>query len=135
QDKILGNEAERAALGLSGESIAVKNPISEDFAILRMSLLPSLAQNLSHNVRHGNAHGQIFEIGLGHYRQGQAYLETQRLAFALWGSAPALWAQKIPAVYRLKSAIENLLRAFAPTAKWQWKTPETATAFLHPNQS
>jgi phenylalanyl-tRNA synthetase beta chain len=136
QEKVLGAPEERAAFGLSGmESIAVKNPVSEDFAIMRMSLLPSLVQNLSHNTRHGNLAGQIFEIGRGHYRGGGKYLEDQRLGFALWGSETALWSQKVPAVYRLKSYIENLLRAFAPTAKWQWKNIETPLAFLHPSQS
>jgi phenylalanyl-tRNA synthetase beta chain len=136
QERVLGSDEDRTALGLKGmDPIVVKNPVSEDFAILRMSLLPSLVQNLSHNTRHGNLAGQIFEIGRGHYAQAGKYLEDQRLGFALWGSEASLWAQKIPAVYRLKSHMENLLKAFAPAAKWQWRNIEAPMAFLHPSQS
>lgn len=136
QDDVLGTEAERATLGVSGvEPIAVKNPVSEDFAVMRLSLLPSLVQNVSHNLRHGNLNGQIFEIGRGHYKRDNEYHEDVRLGFAVWGSATDLWGAKAPAVYRLKSSIENVLQVFAPAGKFQWKTLETSLAYIHPSQS
>ena len=135
QDSVLGSSAERTALGLSGlEEISVRNPISEDFAVMRMSTLPSLVQNVSHNLRHGNLHGQLFEVGKGHYRRDGQYSEDQRLGFAMWGAPQTLWAQKVPAVYRLKSLVENLLEVFAPGGKWQWKSLESALAVIHPGQ-
>ena len=136
QADVLGSDEERKALGLSGvQEIAVKNPISEDFAVMRMSTLASLVQNVSHNLRHGNLFGQLFEVGRGHYLNNGQYLEDLRLGFAMWGSEQALWSQKVPAVYRLKAYIENLLEVFVPGAKWQWKSLESPLAFLHPGQS
>jgi len=136
QDDVLGSAQERAGLGLTGVTeIAVKNPISEDFAIMRMSLLPSLVQNVSHNIRHGNLAGQVFEIGRGHYSHDGKYLEDMRLGFALWGEGTDLWGKKAPAVYRLKTHLENLLKTFVPSGKWQWKTLEQPLAFVHPSQA
>ncbi len=133
QDDVLGS---MEALGLSSaEEITVKNPISEDFAVMRLSTLPSLVQNVSHNLRHGNLYGQVFETGKGHYRQNGQYTEDQRLGFALWGTPQALWSQKVPTVYRLKSLIENLLEVFVPGGKWQWKSSESSLALIHPGQS
>jgi phenylalanyl-tRNA synthetase beta chain len=135
QNEVLGTQEERAGLGLVGrEEIPVKNPISEDFAILRLSTLPSLVQNVSHNLRHGNLSGQVFEIGKSHYRQNGQYLEEPRLGFALWGQPLGLWSQKAPPVYRLKSFVENLLEVFAPGSKWQLKSLESPLAFIHPGQ-
>lgn len=135
QNEVLGSMEERVALGLAGvEEISVRNPISEDFAVMRMSTLPSLVQNVSHNLRHGNSYGQLFEVGKGHYRANGQYLEDQRLGFALWGAPQALWAQKVPAVYRLKSLIENLLEVLMPGGKWQWKSLESSLALIHPGQ-
>ncbi|MBY0385157.1 phenylalanine--tRNA ligase subunit beta, partial [bacterium] len=135
QESVVGSPTERGALGLSGlEDIAVKNPISEDFAVMRLSTLTSLVQNVSHNLRHGNLTGQIFEVGKGHYRHDGKYLEDQRLGFALWGAPQVLWAQKIPTVFRLKSFVENLLEVFAQGSKWQWKALEAPPALVHPGQ-
>lgn len=91
-------------------------------------------QNVSHNLRHGNLQGQIFEIGKGHYRKDQSYLEDQRLGFSIWGQTQALWADKVPDVYRLKSFIDNLLEVFLSGSKWQWKPLQTETALFHPGQ-
>ncbi len=135
QDTVLGSQDERKALGLAGvEEIAVRNPISEDFAVMRLSTLPSLVQNVSHNIRHGNSYGQLFEVGKGHYHKDGQYQEDQRLGFAMWGTPQALWAQKVPAVYRLKSFIENLLEVFAPGGKGQWKSLDSSLALIHPGQ-
>ncbi len=135
QNAVLGLPGERAALGLlDTEEIAVRNPISEDFAVMRMSTLTSLVQNVSHNLRHGNLHGQLFEVGKGHFRLNGNYAEDQRLGFAMWGAPQALWAQKVPAVYRLKSFIENLLEVFVPGGKWQWRGLEVPLALIHPGQ-
>jgi phenylalanyl-tRNA synthetase beta chain len=135
QDDVLGAPNERVALGLNGlEPINVRNPVSEDFAVMRMSLLPSMVQNVSHNLRHGNLSGQIFELGRGHYKHNGQYLEDSRLSFALWGSPTDMWGKNVPAVFRLKSAIENLLEVFGQGSKWQWKTLEAPLAFIHPSQ-
>jgi phenylalanyl-tRNA synthetase beta chain len=47
----------------SDELVAIANPLSETFAVLRPSLLPGLVDSLSHNRRHGQRDVRLFELG------------------------------------------------------------------------
>ncbi|MBC8131636.1 MAG: phenylalanine--tRNA ligase subunit beta, partial [Deltaproteobacteria bacterium] len=58
----------RAALVALGDptlaaAIAVKNPISADYEVMRTSLLPGLAEAARRNVAHGVADVRLFEVG------------------------------------------------------------------------
>lgn len=54
-----------AALGDRGltEGIAVKNPISADYEVMRTSLLPGLIEAARRNLAHGVADVRLFEVG------------------------------------------------------------------------
>ncbi len=53
-----------AVLGAGGEApVALANPLSEKFAVMRPSLLPGLIDAVSHNRRHGWRDVRLFEIG------------------------------------------------------------------------
>jgi phenylalanyl-tRNA synthetase beta chain len=57
-------EAGNAAPFLNGDApVALANPLSEKFAVMRPSLLPGLIEALSHNRRHGRPDIRLFEIG------------------------------------------------------------------------
>lgn len=119
----------------ASEPIAIKNPITEDFAVMRSSLLPSLLNNLSHNIRHGNLQGQIFEIGQAFNTVGGTYAEEKRLALVAWGQDAGVWGKNQHPVYRLKSIIDNLLEVFiGKSGKWEWVTTTQSIGLLHPNQ-
>jgi len=45
------------------DGIAVKNPISADYEVMRTSLLPGLAEALRRNLARGNADARLFEVG------------------------------------------------------------------------
>ena len=84
---ITGEEA------VAGDSIRVRNPLSERHAVLRRGLVGSLLDVLASNERHGRDDVAIFEVGKG-YAAGAdgSPAEWWRLAFLLAGAAvPASW--------------------------------------------
>jgi phenylalanyl-tRNA synthetase beta chain len=76
-------------LGASNKPIAIANPLSEKFVVMRPSLLPGLVDAVSHNRRHGRADVRLFEIGTRFSPDG----ETRGAAFAWTGLAtPDHWS-------------------------------------------
>lgn len=77
-------EATAAAPFLSGGApIALANPLSETFAVMRPSVLPGVIDAISHNRRHGRADVRLFEIGTAFGATG----ERRSLAAAWTGQA------------------------------------------------
>jgi phenylalanyl-tRNA synthetase beta chain len=84
EDRPAAGEAPR-----EGGQITVTNPLSLDHAILRQSLVGSLALVVDSNVRHGQPDVAVFEIGKGYGRVGADTREWWRLGIALSGSFDA----------------------------------------------
>ncbi len=82
---------ERAAAQPFDEApVAIANPLSETFAVLRPSLLPGLIDSLSHNRRREQHDLRLFEVGT---RFTQAHGETRTVAIGLAGqAAPGHWS-------------------------------------------
>lgn len=79
-------EAKAAEPFLAGNApIALANPLSELFAVMRPSLLPGIIDAVSHNRRHGRPDVRLFEIGTRFSPTG----ETRGVAFAWTGLATA----------------------------------------------
>ncbi|MSO35361.1 MAG: phenylalanine--tRNA ligase subunit beta [Acidobacteria bacterium] len=79
-------EAAAAEPFLGGDApVALANPLSEKFAVMRPSLLPGLIDAVSHNRRHGRRDVQLFEIGTRFSPRG----ETRGAGFAWTGLATA----------------------------------------------
>jgi phenylalanyl-tRNA synthetase beta chain len=75
-----------------GDPIGVTNPLSQDHAFLRRSLVGSLARIAESNVRHGTDDIAMFEVGKGYGRVGDEPREWWRLGIALSGAfEPAAW--------------------------------------------
>ena len=83
-------EARHAEPFLGGDRpVALANPLSEKFAVMRPSLVPGLVDAVSHNRRHGRRDIQLFEIGTRFSPRG----ETRALALAWTGLAtPDHWS-------------------------------------------
>ncbi len=101
-------EATAAEPFLAGlDPIALANPLSEKFAVMRPSLLPGLIDAVSHNRRHGRRDVQLLEIGTRFSPRG----ETRGAAFAWTGLATAdHWsgARREVDFFDLKGVIEQL---------------------------
>jgi phenylalanyl-tRNA synthetase beta chain len=120
----------------AGAAIAVTNPLSQDHAHLRQSLVGSLADVVSTNVRRGRLDLAIFEVGKGYGRVDTAPHEWWRVGLALAGSfEPAAWNRPARAadIDDAKGVIEllaKLLGAGRPTY-----VPLPDEPMLHPGRS
>jgi phenylalanyl-tRNA synthetase beta chain len=90
--------------------VALANPLSEKFAVMRPSLLPGLIDAVSHNRRHGRKDIRLFEIGTRFSRKG----ETRAAAIAWTGLAtPEHWSGGARSVdfFDVKGVAEQLCAA------------------------
>lgn len=79
------SDAGAARFGLAAaDHLRVKNPVSEDQALLRLSLIPGIHANIEENRKHFETF-RLFEIGQEiHRRQGQLPDEIPHLAAAIY---------------------------------------------------
>lgn len=95
-------------------------PKSEDYSILRPSLLPSMMEVALHNLHQKNFHLSLFEIGNIHLLENQKLLEQSMGAILLTGDKEeSHWNQK-PVPYDffdLKGMVEILLESLQLTQK------------------
>jgi phenylalanyl-tRNA synthetase beta chain len=110
-------EVASAAPYLDGNpAIAIANPLSEKFTVMRPSLLPGLVDAVSHNRRHGRADVRLFEIGTRFAPRG----ETRGAGFAWTGLAtPDHWSGERRAVefFDIKGVVEQLCELMLGSAK------------------
>lgn len=86
---------------------------TEEYSILRPSLLPGLLQVAKTNLDLKNPTFSAFEIGRIHFLQNNQCIEVPMLALLLTGkAAPSHWSHKIEDVdfYTLKGLIENIVQ-------------------------
>ncbi len=99
---------------VGSEPLRVRNPLGEDSAALRPSLLPGLLQCAARNVRHGAKTVRLFEIGrVFHSAESGSREEEMRLAMVATGQALLPhWSaitERLLDLFDLKGAIESLL--------------------------
>ncbi len=130
----LSNQAthERAGVDVDG-AVRLRNPLSEDYTLLRTSLVPSLLEALKRN-RGRRLRG--FELGRVYLAKGAGELadEKRMLGLALSDAPPAPHWQETAApvdFYALKAIVENVLREFGAPTPLLW--PATHPAF-HPGR-
>ncbi|HSK63351.1 MAG TPA: phenylalanine--tRNA ligase subunit beta, partial [Pyrinomonadaceae bacterium] len=92
----------------------LKNPIIEEAAFMRATLLPGLLHSLRHNLNHGLRDVRLFEIGrvFGPVKPGE--LPDERLALALVATGGAVEANKAQAereldFFDIKGALETAI--------------------------
>jgi phenylalanyl-tRNA synthetase beta chain len=117
-----GGYSETYGLSFSSESVEQKfrpdvepvrllNPMSEDWTILRTSLVPSLLKALQWNLHHGTRDLQLFELGKV-YRQGA---ESRTLVLVATGAAQQKTvhtAERDYDFFDIKGDVESILTAF-----------------------
>jgi phenylalanyl-tRNA synthetase beta chain len=65
--------------------VELANPLSEEAAVLRTSLVPGLLSAVQWNLNRGSETVRLFEIGKVYGREGDGYREPARLALAATG--------------------------------------------------
>jgi phenylalanyl-tRNA synthetase beta chain len=116
---------------------ALQNPLSEEQAVLRNSLVrPGLLGTLHANLRHGRQDVRVFELGRV-FGEGTPLPDEQlRLAVLLSGSrGDGHWGASRNAIdfFDLKGVLD-LLAARLGLEAFEWSAEE-APAFLHPGQA
>jgi len=89
----LVSEAELVRCGMASQAVRLVNPLSQDHACVRPSLLPGLLQAVRRNAAQGSTDVHLFEIGNVVTRQagGGATVEQRRLGLILTGWRARDW--------------------------------------------
>jgi len=119
----------------SNEPLVLENPISDEAAVMRTSLLPGMLQMLAWNLNRGNNDVRLFEAGHGFAKLGSGVDERKRLSLGATGAAePASWER--PArpytFFDMKGDVEELLSAIAHRGLY---FDGNAAEFFHPGRS
>lgn len=106
---------QKAGFELPAKSVRLRNPLSEDFNVMRRTLCFGLYRNVIHNFHQGQEAGALFEIGpcFGEAAPGD-YREEARVAGILWGQEASLWTEnkKGQGLFRVKSALSAIFDGF-----------------------
>lgn len=120
----------------------VAQPLSEDWAVMRSSLLPGLLKNAQYNLSRGADSVRFFEVGKSYAIRGKEVDETWRVAGILLGPVlDARWqGARTPraSFYDGKAVVEDLLAgagavAWAKLSEPCGKTP--SDPLFHPTNS
>ena len=134
-------EMNRRFSGLSndhGRPVAVLNPLVQESAEMRLSLVPGLVENLKTNLAHrikgfsGFALSKVFFLGADGNPQ-----ERQHLAALLYGQRErrGLRAHEVPfAFLDAKGLVEGILEQIGAAGRGVW-TNAGIPSFLHPRQA
>ncbi len=106
--------------GISGKTpIETLNPLGEQMAVLRTSLLPAILENTIHNINNGSPDQMLFEIGQIHYSRGSGfenYTEVTSMSGLICGHHHIRDIHKkesVPFTYfHLKGFVKSFIRDF-----------------------
>ncbi len=114
------------------DSIALKNPLTEEFAIMRTTLLPGMMETIKYNLRRQNDSIKMFETGHV-FHQKETIVEDQKIMAICTGKRnPEHWGMVKEAIdfYDLKGDLESLLE----NTKSNYNFDKSTHSFLHPGR-
>ncbi len=117
-DYAFGSREADAALPAAlapGDAVALTNPLSERYAVLRRSLLPNLLDAARFNRRRGAPAVRLFEIGHVFWRNVKGGVsERETVALVAGGRVGSPWDREVELdLFDLKGAIDTLGEALA----------------------
>ena len=107
--------------------VRIKNPLGEDFSVMRTSILPSIMESLGRNYARNNEYARLFEIGKVYIpNEDENELPTERniLTIGMYGDVD---------YFDLKGVVENLIEALGIT-KFSFKR-ESENPSYHPGKT
>lgn len=96
-----------------GQSIELLNPLSEEVAVLRQSLLFGLMERISYNISRKNTSLRFFEWGKTYSKKEEKYIENHHLALIITGREQKehwLHSSGLFSFFALKGVVEALLK-------------------------
>ncbi|MDE0119906.1 MAG: phenylalanine--tRNA ligase subunit beta [Bdellovibrionales bacterium] len=157
-------KSESAIENKMNSPVFIRNPLSAEYNMMRLSLAPSLFKNAQQSIRHGCLKGRLFEIGkIFHFshpnkddqvasstptqrnKTKNDYKENLHLGLVAWGQKKNLWEKNQDrfCIYDLKTAVNILLDNFCIfNYEWVSVTPDEKSnsgpiyipPFIHPYQ-
>lgn len=138
---------ESAGISNGAAALQLRNPLTEDYTLLRTSMVPGIVEVLSNNAKIGNVDVHVFEIGKVYLPKGDDKLPEERnmLAVAAMGSNwSGNWGLDRTAAqadfYALKGILTHLLEDFG-VKEIEYKhvvegsDESVSTKSLHPGRS
>jgi phenylalanyl-tRNA synthetase beta chain len=123
-------ESELQRWGMADETLALANPLSNDLATMRTSLLPGLVAALVRNQYRQQSRIRLFELGRSYSAGAEGPIETELLSLVVSGDAcPEQWGERARPVdfHDLKGDVEALTGG---AGRWVAGGPEC----LHPGR-
>jgi phenylalanyl-tRNA synthetase beta chain len=94
-------------------NVTMLNPLSQDLAVMRQSLIFQALETIAHNQNRQQADVRLFEFGKTYQLKGGEYLENKRLLLAISGrKTPESWSagnEKV-SLFTLKGIVQSLLQ-------------------------
>lgn len=124
------------------KSVNVINAQSEDFSMLRQSLLPNALNYLKYNLKNSQKNIMLYEIGKVYFKTDEkptetnsAVVENQMLGFIISGRLEkSLWyGEEYANYYTLKGIVENIFEVFRIQNRVRYEKCDES--YLHPSKS
>jgi phenylalanyl-tRNA synthetase beta chain len=115
-------------------SVAVKNPLSQEWSHLRTSLGYSLVQRLLHIHHHGLEEGALFEVAPISYWRDSKPEHPWHIALARLGQSQDLWNQRLqaPLMAVFQEEVKQGLKELTGLTDWRW-VPVTESSLPIPS--
>lgn len=113
------------------QAIKLKNPLSEDYTIMRTTIMPSMMQSIANNSNQKNKEVRLFEIGKvfidekNSIKENKLPEESLVLGLAIYGSEVDF--------YYLKGIVQNILEA-ANIKRYEIEKEESSSN-MHPGKT
>lgn len=117
------------------DPVRLENPLSEEAAYMRTSLLPGLVDEVGYNLNRGNADVRLFENGHIFEKSGDKVDERPSFAFVATGTAEPFSVEKRARSYSffdLKGDVEDMVGQFEAKNVYY---DAHSTGWLHPGRS
>lgn len=117
------------------ESIKILSPLTVEKSVLRQSLTTALYKIYQYNISRDNKDISIFEIGKSFYKDGNNYIEENKLACLMSGVYNTGLETKNVDFYIIKGIAEEILNDLGYENRYHFKVKEAMPSDLHPGKS
>jgi phenylalanyl-tRNA synthetase beta chain len=120
----------------NSEPVLIANPLSEEAATMRTSLVPGMLDMLARNLNYGTADARLFEAGNVYEKIGSGTDEHKRITIGATGRAQTAGLHgaqpRAYSFFDLKGDVEEVLGAFSHRALY---FDTNTAAYFHPGRA
>ncbi|MCL2355458.1 MAG: hypothetical protein FWC68_06365 [Oscillospiraceae bacterium] len=116
---------------INDEYIKIKNPLGEDFSVMRPIMLPSMLQSLALNYSRKNKNVNLFEVGRT-FLDREGKIEKEELPEEVFNISFGAYGENVD-FYAVKNLVENILEV-AGVFRYNLEK-ETSNASMHPGKT